>query len=75
MQREIAAEVLGGAPLDGGVDEEVDDADWGVVAAGVVDTVSKAVSYQFAEHMHASALGDLLGERVGGIGWESGSPG
>ena len=70
MQREIAAEVLGGAPLDGGVDEEVDDADWGVVAAGVADSVSEAVSYPFAEHVHALALGDLLGERAGGIGWE-----
>ena len=68
MQREIAAEVLGGAPLDGGVDEEVDDADWGVVAAGVADSVSEAVSYQFAEHVRASALSDLLGERAGGVG-------
>ena len=68
MQREIAAEVLGGAPLDGGVDEEVDDADWGVVAAGVADSVSEAVSYQFAEHVRASALSDLLGERAGGAG-------
>ena len=37
---EISATVLGGASRD----EEADDADWGVVAAGVVDSVSKAVS-------------------------------
>ena len=64
----LANSSIKNSALSPGVDEEVDDADWGVVAAGVADSVSEAVSYQFAEHVRASALSDLLGERAGGVG-------
>jgi len=49
---------LGGASRD----EEADDADWGVVAAGVVDTVSKAVQH------HVGGAGCTIGvDKVEGL--------